>query len=126
LRFSDLNLIHTRIQLVNWPLPFVLHFNVHHQDLSALTFTLSGLSVVCIEEGNANFRIVGDCIVDVNGIRLVSYLGSSSNLIVSRDIEILGSSSCGKMRFAELGFEPASKLSRILDYQFQDLHLLRL
>jgi hypothetical protein len=98
------------------------------QDLSSLAFFCSGLQTISafsIEEGNADFKIVGDCIVDINGIRIVSYFGSSSTVILSRDVEILGSNCCQSATFTDLRFESGSKLSRILDYAFHGVHELK-
>jgi hypothetical protein len=58
--------------------------------LSGGAFVHSGIRSISIEKGCVNFKIAGDCIVDFNGIRLISYFGSSSKAVLSRDIEVLG------------------------------------
>jgi hypothetical protein len=90
-------------------------------NLSSMAFLFSGIDsidAISIEEGNENFKISGDCIVDINGIRLVSYFGSSSTAILNRGIEIIGFASCAFSSFSDLRFESGSRLSRILGIAF--------
>jgi hypothetical protein len=97
-------------------------------DLSGQAFNGSGIqsvSAISIEEGNINLKIAGDCIVDISGVRLISYFGSSSDVTLSGDIEILGVGSCQNAAFRELRFERGSKLSRILDEAFWACKFLR-
>jgi hypothetical protein len=63
-------------------------------------------------------KSIDDCIFDINGIRLVSYFGSSSKRIMNRNIEIIGLNCFSDVTFTELRFEPGSNLSRILDWAF--------
>jgi hypothetical protein len=91
-------------------------------------FLRSGIqntSSVYIEAGNENLTIAGDSIVDLNGVQLVTYFGSSEMEVLSRDIEIINPQVFANPNLVDLSFEPGSKLSRILDLAFFQCTSLR-
>jgi hypothetical protein len=97
-------------------------------DLSIMAFSCSGIdniAAISIEEANENFQISGDCIVDINSVRLVHYFGSSSTATLNRDIEILGRTSFAFASLSDLRFESGSRLSRMLDLAFANCNSLR-
>jgi hypothetical protein len=97
-------------------------------DLLGQAFFHSGIdniSAILIEDGTANFTISGYCMADVNGVRLICDFGSSDNVTVSGDIEILGSGFCNNINLTNLSFAPDSKLSHILDRAFYEGESLR-
>jgi hypothetical protein len=86
---------------------------------------IQNISGISIEGGSVNLKVSGDCIVDFNGVRLVSYFGSAPTAILSRDIEIFGSNCCYQALFSDLRFESGSKLSRIHELAFEQSFTLR-
>jgi hypothetical protein len=104
----------------------VIPASVSH--ISERAFRSSGIqnaSNISIEAGNENLIISGDCMVDLNGVRLVTYFCSNSRNVLSRDIEIIGSHFCHDRNLVDVNFEPGSKLSRILDCAFLECRSLR-
>jgi hypothetical protein len=71
-------------------------------------------STVLAISGHRSLRVIGDFLIDVTRSRLIRYFSSSSEIILSRSVEIIGSYSfalSGDLR--GLRFEPGSKLTRI-------------
>jgi hypothetical protein len=69
---------------------------------------------ISIEAGHEQFSIENDFLVDIINHRLIRNFSSSSNIIISSDIEILGSScfsSCESL--SSISFESNSRLIRI-------------
>jgi hypothetical protein len=67
-----------------------------------------------VDSGNRCLRVIADFLVDVTRSRLIRYLGSGSELTLSRSVQIIGSfcftfCSC----LVSLTFESGSKLTRI-------------
>jgi hypothetical protein len=96
----------TNLELIDLPASLV---NIH-----GAAFAQAKITKISVESGHRQLRVIGDCLVDITRAKLIRYFGSSSVIILSRAIEILGSYSlayCSNL--SSLTFEPGSKLTRI-------------
>jgi hypothetical protein len=76
-------------------------------------------SIITVEEGNRHLRVAGDFLVDIEGITVIRYLGSGSDIALNREIEIIGAecfSHCSWILSFKL--ESGSRLRRIEDGAF--------
>jgi hypothetical protein len=95
-------------------------------DIGRGAFRLTNVTHVVVEEGNASLKIVGECVFDSNGVRLIFSFGSSPQSVLSPDAEILsGGFLCHFCNIREVKFERGSKLCRIRDYAFAYAFSLR-
>jgi hypothetical protein len=89
------------------------------QSMDARSFLFSSLREICIESGNPFFRVTGPFLVDLEGVRIVRYFGSGSEVVtIANEIEILSSSSFAFALISTIRFESMSKLSLIEDETF--------
>jgi hypothetical protein len=78
------------------------------------TFVESKISRISIEDGNTTFVIEKDLLLDFDHKTLIRYFGSSSSILIPRNIEILGSScfsSCESL--SSISFKSNSRLTRV-------------
>jgi hypothetical protein len=69
---------------------------------------------ITIEEGNRHFRVLGDFVMDIEGVTIVRYFGNDQNLTLSCEIETLGVGCfCACSGLSSLAFEGGSRLKRI-------------
>jgi hypothetical protein len=96
--------------------------------LSGRAFVSSGItniSGLSMEYGNGNLKIWGDCIVDINGVVLVTYFGSESKEILTGESEVLNSHFCNDTALVNARFEAGSKVRRILPDAFLECQSLQ-
>jgi hypothetical protein len=89
-------------------LPASLQF-LHHK-----AFPWAKVFEITIEEGNRHFRVWGDFLIDIDGVRVVRYFGHDRTVTLRDEIETLGVGCffwCP--RLWSLVFERGSKLKRI-------------
>jgi hypothetical protein len=75
---------------------------------------------ISVEEGNCHFSVSGDFLLDFEGRTVVRYFGSDADIVLNRDIEVLGTKSFSNSKsIASLTFESGSKLARIEPMTFR-------
>jgi hypothetical protein len=93
-------------------------------DGSALAQTR--ISPITVEAGNRYFRVVGDFLLDFDGVSVIRYFGSDSTVTLSNHIEILGQSSFDSCHsVCSLTFESGSRLTRIEANAFDNYYSVR-
>jgi hypothetical protein len=108
----------TNLELIDLPASLV---NVHGS-----AFAQAPIAKISIDAGNRRLRVIGDFLVDITRARLIRYFGSSSEIILSRAVEVIGTycfASCADL--ALVSFERGSTLSVIERFAFFGCPLLK-
>jgi hypothetical protein len=82
--------------------------------INGLALARTGIVAIIVEEGNSNFRVSGDFLTDLTGVRVIRYFGFDESVTLSRDIEVICEgcfSGCSSI--SSFTFESDSKLIRI-------------
>jgi hypothetical protein len=82
--------------------------------LSGASFARCGLRQISIESGSRFYRVSGDFVMDLKGVRIVRYFGCNLVITIPDCVEVLGRDSflgCGSIR--RVAFAPNSNLNRI-------------
>jgi hypothetical protein len=106
------------LELIDMPASLT---NVHGS-----AFANAQISHISVDAGNRSLRVIGDFLIDIGQSKLIRYFGSSSAIILSRSVEIIGSycfAYCGDL--VSLTFESGSRLTRIGRNAFQGCSSLR-
>jgi hypothetical protein len=83
-------------------------------------FAKAKVQRILVDAGNRHLQVLGDFLIGVSQSRLIRYFGSSSVIILSRSVEVIGSYcflDCTDLM--SLSFESESKLTRIGRNNFQ-------
>jgi serine/threonine protein kinase len=82
--------------------------------IAGSAFNRSKINSISIEEGNERFVIDNDFLLDFDHKTLIRYFGSSSTILIPRNVEILCSSCFSYCQsLSSISFESDSKLERI-------------
>jgi hypothetical protein len=96
------------------------------QIVDGTTFIDSEISEIAVAEGNPCFSISHDFLLDFDGISVIRYFGSDSNIQIRCAVERLCNSSlCKSDSLSTLTFESNSQLGRIGAYAFSECLSLR-
>jgi hypothetical protein len=91
------------------------------EEAEGQSFCDCGLTRISFEEGNKHFRIVGDFVVDFEGVRIVRYFGRDCEVRIPAGIKRLGIfcfAECDAL--LSIDFGPDSSVSLIYDGAFRE------
>jgi hypothetical protein len=77
-----------------------------------------------MEKGNESYLIKNDFLLNVDGTKLIRYLGFSESVVIPRNVEVIGSLSFAQSRLSSISFECDSRL-RLLESKAFHFCILR-